>query len=173
MNDLIQVYPVTLDLVDSIISYCDISFAVRHEDLYMINRYVSLKSERSEDDIHKLWIMTVRAGKLVVVKYLHQISAPGYDTSVFDWAAASGHLDIVKWLHHTRNEGGSTFAIDMASISGHFEVVKWLVENNYKFTSYAIHRSSIYGRFDIAKYLENVRSKLFSQAMARFSRVNT
>ncbi|TMW62697.1 hypothetical protein Poli38472_005315 [Pythium oligandrum] len=94
-------------------------------------------------------------GDFEMVKWLHEINAPGlFTVSAMDKAASNGHLEIVRFLHENRQEGYTSTAMVGATVDGHQEVVNFLREigAEEEVTWQLVHEAAHAGRLDILQW---------------------
>lgn len=69
------------------------------------------------------------AGRLDIVRFLHENRIEGCTARAMDGAARNGHLEIVKFLYDNRSECCTTEAMDKAAQEGRLEGIKFLHYN--------------------------------------------
>ncbi|GAB9462538.1 Ankyrin repeat [Globisporangium polare] len=100
------------------------------------------------------------AGRLDIVKLLHDERTEGCTTEAMDSAARHGHLDMLQFLHDHRSEGCTAMAFDYAARNGHLEIVKFLHENRSEgYTTRAVDSAAKRGHLQIVQFLLEHRSE--------------
>ncbi|OQR86647.1 hypothetical protein ACHHYP_10317 [Achlya hypogyna] len=94
------------------------------------------------------------AGRLSLVRFVHDVVNCGATIDAMDLAAAFGHLDVVQCLHSYRREGCSSAAMDLAAANGHLAVVRYLHEHRTEgCTTDAMDHAASNGHVDVVKFL--------------------
>ncbi|KAF1332575.1 Ankyrin repeat, partial [Globisporangium splendens] len=100
------------------------------------------------------------AGRLDIVRMLHEERQEGCTTNAIDEAAWGGHLDVIQFLHEHRTEGCTPQAMEWAAFHGHLEVVRFLHENRSEpVTAKAMDNAAGQGYLHIVQFLHENRSE--------------